>query len=148
MKIKHLNARCEPHERLNDEQLLPRFLLGLRSSKLHDQLTVLNITSFETCSKEAIRLGENMREGDKTTTTSVLLIVGSKDLDTSSSRVCKEQSKEAKDLNIDELVDLIVTRLNTQAKNAAHRDHQGNAHLYPRRDMVWCSICSGNQPSN
>ena len=55
-KIKHLNARCEPHERLSDKQLLPRFLLGLRSSKLHDQLTVLNITSFKTCSKEAIRL--------------------------------------------------------------------------------------------
>ena len=35
-KIKHLNARCEPHERLSDEQLLPRFLLGLRSPKLHD----------------------------------------------------------------------------------------------------------------
>ena len=29
-KIKHLNARCEPHERLSDEQLLPRFQLGLR----------------------------------------------------------------------------------------------------------------------
>ena len=41
-RIKHLNARCEPHERLSDEQLLPRFLLGLRSSKLHDQLIVLN----------------------------------------------------------------------------------------------------------
>ena len=39
-RIKHLNARCEPHERLSDEQLLPRFLLGLRSSKLHDQLIV------------------------------------------------------------------------------------------------------------
>ena len=35
-RIKHLNARCEPHERLSDKQLLPRFLLGLRSSKLHE----------------------------------------------------------------------------------------------------------------
>ena len=102
-KIKHLNARCEPHERLSDEQLLPRFLLGLRSSKLHDQLTVLNITSFETCSKEAIRLGDNMREGDETITTPIPLIVGSKDFDVSSSRVSKEQSKETKDLNIEEL---------------------------------------------
>ena len=55
--------------------------MGLRSSKLHDQLTVLNITSFETCSKEAIRLGDNMREGDKTINTSVPSIVGSKDPD-------------------------------------------------------------------
>ena len=61
-----------------------------------------------------------MREGDETTTTSVPSIVGSKDPDTSSSRVSKEQSKEAKDLNIDELADLIVTRLNPQAKNVAH----------------------------
>ena len=64
-----------------------------------------------------------MREGDETTTTSVPLIVGSKDLDASSSRVSKEQSKEAKDLNIDELVDLIVARLNPQAKNATHCDN-------------------------
>ena len=89
-----------------------------------------------------------MREGDETTTTYVPSIVGSKDPDVSSSRVSKEQSKEAKDLNIDELADLIVARLNPQAKNAAHRDHQGNAHLYPRRDMVWCSVCSRNHPSS
>ena len=36
-RIKHLNTRCEPH-----------------------------ITSFETCSKEVIKLGDNMREGDET----------------------------------------------------------------------------------
>ena len=84
-RIKYLNARCEPHERLSDEQLLPRFLLGLRSSKLHDQLIVLNITSFETCSKKAIRLGDNMREGDETITTSIPSILGSKDSDASSS---------------------------------------------------------------
>ena len=110
-KIKHLNARCEPHERLIDEQLLPRFLLGLRSSKLHGQLTVLNITSFETCSKEAIRLGDNMREGDETVNTYVPSIVGSKYPDASSSKVSKEQSKEAKDMNIDE--DRKSTRLNS-----------------------------------
>ena len=108
-RIKHLNARCEPHKRLSDEQLLPPFLLGLRSPRLHDQVTVLNRTSFETCSKETIRLGDNMREGDKTITTSIPSIVGSKDPDASSSRVSKEQSNETKDLNIDELVDLIVT---------------------------------------
>ena len=82
-----------------------------------------------------------MREGDQTVITSVPSIVGSKDSDASSSRDFKEQSKEAKDLNIDELADLIVTRLNPQAKNTAHRDNQGNAHLYLRRDMVWCSVC-------
>ena len=146
--MKHLNARCEPHESLSDEQLLPWFLLGLRTSRLHDQLIVLNITSFKTRSKEAIRLGNNMREGDESTTTSIPSIVGSKDLDASSSRVSKEQSKEAKHLNIDELADLIVARLNPQVKNAAHRDNQGDAHLYPRRDMVWCSVCSRNHPSN
>ena len=89
-----------------------------------------------------------MREGDETANTSIPSIVGSKDPDASSSRVSKEQSKEAKDLNIDELADLIVARLNSQAKNAAHRDNQGNAHLYPRRDMVWCSVCLGNHLSN
>ena len=89
-----------------------------------------------------------MREGDETTTTFVPSIMGSKDLDASSSRVSTEQSKEAKDLNIDELADLIVARLNPQAKNAAHRDNQENVHLYPRRDMVWCSVCSRNHPSN
>ena len=86
--------------------------MGLRSSKLHDQLTVLNITSFETCSKEAVRLGDNMREGDEIVNTSVPSIMGSKDPDASSSKVSREQSKEAKDLNIDELADLIVARLN------------------------------------
>ena len=124
------------------------FLLGLRSLKVHDQLMVLNITSFETCSKEAIRLGDNMREGNETVITSLPSIMRSKDPNASSSRASKEQSKEAKDLNIDELADLIVARLNPQAKNVAHRDHQGNAHLYFRRDMVWCSICLGNHPSN
>ena len=79
-----------------------------------------NITSFKTCSKEAIRLGDNMREGDETITTSVPSIVGSKDPDASSYRVSKEQSNEAKDLNIDELADLLVARLNPQSKNAAH----------------------------
>ena len=38
-------------------------------------------------------------------------------------------------MNIDDLVDQIVMRLNPQAKNTAHRDNQGNAHLYPKRDM-------------
>ena len=89
-----------------------------------------------------------MREGDETIITCISSIVGFKDLDASLSRVSKKQSKEAKDLNIDELANLIVARLNPQAKNAAHRDHQGNAHLHPRRDMVWCSVCSGNHPSN
>ena len=84
-----------------------------------------------------------MREGDETTTIYVPSIVGPKDLDASLSKVSKEQSKEAKDLNIDELADLIVARLNPQAKNVAHRDHQGNAHLYPRRDMV----CMLREPS-
>ena len=93
----------------------------------------MNITSFETCNKEAIRLGDNMREGNETVNTSVPSIIGSKDLDASSSRVSKEQSKKAKDLNIDELADLIVARMNPQAKNTAHRDHQGNVHLYPRK---------------
>ena len=73
-----------------------------------------------------------MREGNETATTSIPPIVGSKDPDASSSKVSKKQSKETKDLNIDELTDLIVARLNPQAKNVAHRDHQGNAHLYPR----------------
>ena len=73
---------------------------------------MLDITSFETCSKEAIKLGDNMREGDETTNASVPSIVESKDPDGSSSGVCKKQSKEAKDLNIDELADLIVERLN------------------------------------
>ena len=50
-------------------------------------------------------------------------------------------------MNIDELADLIVARLNPQPKNAAHRDTHGNAHLCSRRDMVWCSVCSGNHPS-
>ena len=52
-----------------------------------------------------------MREGDETITTSMPSIVGSKDPDASSSRVSKEQSKETKNVNIDELADLIVTRL-------------------------------------
>ena len=66
-----------------------------------------------------------MREGDETITTSIASIMGSKDPDVSSSRVSKEQSKEAKDLNIDELADL-----NKEMRT------------YPR-DMVWCSVCSG-----
>ena len=49
-----------------------------------------------------------MREGDETANTSVPLIVGSKDPDASSSKVSREQSKEAKDMNIDELADLII----------------------------------------
>ena len=60
-----------------------------------------------------------MREGNGTTTTSVPLIVGSKDPDASSFRVSKEQPKEAKDLNIEELADLIVAIINPQAKNVA-----------------------------
>ena len=62
-----------------------------------------------------------MREGNKTTTTSVPSIMRSKDPDASSSRISKEQSKEVnKDLNIDELANLIVARLNPRAKNATH----------------------------
>ena len=52
-----------------------------------------------------------MREGDETIHTSVPSIVGSKDPDVSSSKVSREQSKEAKDMNIDELADLIVARM-------------------------------------
>ena len=73
-----------------------------------------------------------MREGDETIMASIPLIMGSKDPSASSSRVSKEQSKETKDLNIDELVDLTVARLNPQAKSTVHCDNQGNAHLYPR----------------
>ena len=71
VKIKHLNARCEPHERLSNEHHLPQFLLRLRSFKLHDQLIVLNITQFEAYRKEAIRLGDNTREGNETSVTLV-----------------------------------------------------------------------------
>ena len=41
-----------------------------------------------------------MREGDETITTSIPLIVGSKDTDESPFRVSKEQSKETKDLTL------------------------------------------------
>ena len=77
-----------------------------------------------------------MREGDETITTSIPSIVGSKDPNASLSQVSRKQSKEANDMNIDEFVDLIFSRLNLQTKNAAHRDNQGNVHLYPRCDMV------------
>ena len=61
---------------------------------MHDQLIVLNITSFETCSKEAIRLGDNMREGDETATTSIPSIMGSKDPDMSSSKVLRSNPRK------------------------------------------------------
>ena len=73
-----------------------------------------------------------MREGDETITTSIPSIMVSKDPNASPSQGFKEQSKETKDLNVDELVDLIVARLNPQAKNTTHHDNQGNADLYPR----------------
>ena len=63
--------------------------------------------------------------------------MGSKDPDASSSKVSKEQSEETKNLNIDELADLIVVRLNPQAKNATHPDNQGNVHLC-RYGLVQC----------
>lgn len=132
-KIKHLNTRCEPHERVNDEQLLSQFLLGLISPKLQDPLIVLNITSFEVCSKEAIRLGDNMREGDKTIVTLVPSIMETKDSDVGSSRNSKEISKEAKGMNVDKLIDLVVARLNPQAKGAAQRGTQGNTFVSTTR---------------
>ena len=70
-----------------------------------------------------------MREGDDTAISSVPSIMGFKDPDMSSYKVSNEQSKETKNLSIDELADLIVTRQNPQGKNAAHRDNQGNEHL-------------------
>ena len=90
--------------------------------KLHDQLIVLNITSFEACNKEAIKLEDNMREGDETIVTSIPSIVGSKELDVNSSKNSKEMSKDAKGMNIDKLVDFVVARLNLQAKGVAQRD--------------------------
>ena len=121
-----------------DKQLLPWFLLGLRSPKLHDRLIVFYITSFEACNKEAIILEDNVREGEKTSSvTSIPLIVGSKDSKASSKNL-KETSKDVKGMSVDELADVKVARLNPQAKCVAQRDTQGNAHLYPRRDMVWC----------
>ena len=104
---------------------------------------MLNITSFEACSKEGIRLGDNMREGDKTITISITSIVGSKDPNTSSSQVSKVQSKEAKYMNINELADLIVVRLNPQTKNVADRDNRGNVHLYLRHDMFGAVCAQG-----
>ena len=61
-KIKHLNARCELHELLSDEHLLPKFLLGLKSKKLHDSLFAMNPSSFKLCSKIVIKLGDKMME--------------------------------------------------------------------------------------
>ena len=89
-----------------------------------------------------------MREGDKTITTSIPSIMGSKDPDASSSQVYDKLSKEAKDMNKDQLVDLLVLRLNPQTKNATPKDNPRNAHLYPRWDMVGCIVCSRNHPSN
>ena len=113
---------CEPHKRLNNEQLLPQFLLGLRSPKLHDQLTMLNITSFETCNKEAIRLGDNMREGYKNNSTSVPWTVESKDSNATPFFNFKETSKDVKGMSVDELVDLIVARLNPPANGTSQGD--------------------------
>ena len=79
-----------------------------------------------------------MREGDETITTSIPSIAESKEPNASSSQVSKKQSKEIKDLNIDEHAKLIVARLNPQAKNMTHHDNQGNAHLYSRK--IWFGV--------
>ena len=50
---------------------------------------MLNITSFEACNKEAIRLGDNIREGNETITTSMPSIVGSK---------CEDSGREGRNL--------------------------------------------------
>lgn len=52
-------------------------------------------------------------------------------------------------MSVEELADLIVARLNPQAKGATQRDTQGSTHIYIQgRDMVWCRVCIGNHPSN
>ena len=47
-------------------------------------------------------------------------------------------------MSVEELIDHIVVILNPQAKGAAQRNTQGDTHLYPRRDMVWCEVCIRN----
>ena len=45
-------------------------------------------------------------------------------------KASRGQSKEVKDMNIDELADLIVMRLNPQSKSVAHRDTHGDETWY------------------
>ena len=69
-----------------------------------------------------------MREGDENSSTSVSLIVESKDSDETSSHNSKETSKDVTVMTVDELADLIVARLNRLAQGATQRDQQGQAH--------------------
>ena len=101
-----------------ESHLFTNCAASVLSPKPLDQLIVLNITLFEACRKETIRLGDNMREDDKTSITSIPSIMGSKDLDVISSKNSKETSKDVKGMSVEELADLIAPRLNPRSKGA------------------------------
>ncbi|RYA40627.1 hypothetical protein DD606_25650 [Enterobacter cloacae complex sp. GF14B] len=59
-RLKHLNSRCNPNERFNNNQLLDRFIRGLRHEDIYNGLVIRGITTWEAVTTNAIQLEDNL----------------------------------------------------------------------------------------
>ena len=71
-------------------------------------------------------------------------LFGSQDSRTLLGKESKGMAQNSKDMDMDELAKKLLEKMNPSGQQPM----QGNLHLYPQRDMVWCGICNGNHPSN
>ena len=47
-------------------------------------------------------------------------------------------AQNSKDMDIDDLAKKLLEKMNPSNQQPT----QGNPHLYPQRDMVWCGVCN------
>ena len=99
----NLNSHFHPRERLTDEHLLPRFLLGLKSKRLHDLWRTTNPPIFELWSKTIIKLSGNMMGKITEIPTSPSSISGSQDSRAFTIKYHKDALQSSKDLSAYEL---------------------------------------------
>ena len=59
--LKHLNSRCQPHERFRDNQLLARFINGMNHKDLYINMITQGITTWEDTIIAVIQLKDNIK---------------------------------------------------------------------------------------
>ena len=63
-RLKHLNSRCQPHERFRDDQLLDRFVNGMNHRELFNCLITRGITTWDATVAVVIQLEDSLEIND------------------------------------------------------------------------------------
>lgn len=123
-RLKHLNSRCQPHERLHNDQLLDRFINGMNHKELYNSMITRRITTWEDTIITVIQLEDNLKMRESVNPSS----------DTST----KKSTTKSAAPPINQVVATYLQKMGYANRNKPRRDLA--------RELVFYLICHADHP--